>query len=115
MMPALINSLALSLVLTILLEAGFFLFIGKRDKKDLLLLLLVNVITNPIVVLSFWLAALYTDWNMLIVLIPLEFFAVFAEGYYYKKHGRSFRRPFLFSLAANTVSFGTGVLIQQIL
>jgi hypothetical protein len=113
MIGALLTSLALSLVLTIVLEAGFFLLIGKRDKKDLLLLLLVNVLTNPVVVLSFWLVALYTDWNARIVLILLELFAVLIEGYYYKKYGRSFRYPYLFSLAANIVSFGTGVLIQQ--
>jgi len=114
MSGALLTSLALSLMLTIILEAGFFLIVGKRDKKDLLLLLLVNVITNPVVVLSFWLVALYTDWNPYIVLIPLELFAVLTEGYYYKKYGRCFRRPYLFSLAANLVSFGTGVLIQRL-
>ena len=109
---ALLASLGFSLALTIAIEAGFFLLTGKRDKKDLLLLLLVNVITNPIVVLLFWLAALYTDWNTYIVLIPLELFAVLAEGYYYKKYGNCFRNPFLFSLAANMVSFWAGELIQ---
>ena len=107
-------SLAISLLLTIVLEAGFFLLIGKRDKKDLMLLLLVNVITNPVVVLSFWLVELYTDWNPYIMLIPLELFAMLAEGYCYKKYGDCFRRPYLFSTAANTFSFGIGVLIQMV-
>jgi hypothetical protein len=111
----LLLSLALSLAFTLVLETGFFLLAGKRDKKDLLLLLLVNVLTNPIVVLSFWLVALYTDWNTYLALIPLELFAVLTEGYYYKKHGLSFRRPYLFSLFANMVSFGIGELIQQLL
>ena len=109
---ALITSLGLSLALTVAFEAGFFFLTGKRDKKDLLLLLLVNVITNPVVVLSFWLAASYTNWNGYIVLIPLELFAVLTEGYYYKKYGNSFRRPFVFSLAANMVSFWAGEFIQ---
>jgi len=115
MSGALLTSLALSLALTLVFEAGFFLLIGKRDKKDLLLLLLVNVLTNPVVVLSFWLVALYTEWNPYIVLILLELFAVLTEGYYYKRYGRSFRRPYLFSVAANTFSFGIGLLIQQLL
>ena len=106
-------SLAISLALTIICETGFFLIIGKREKKDLFLLILVNVLTNPIVVLSFWLAVLHTDWNARITLIPLELFAVLMEGYYYSKYGQSFRHPFLFSIAANMFSFWIGVLIQQ--
>ena len=110
-----LSSLALSLVLTLAFETGFFLLIGKRNKKDLLLLLLVNVLTNPVVVLSHWLAALYTHWDTRIILIPLELFAIWTEGYHYKKYGCDFRRPFLFSIAANAFSFGAGVLIQQII
>ena len=118
MNQALITSLAISLLLTIVLETGFFLLAGrlftsKRDKKDFLLAVLVNVLTNPVVVLLYWLAALHTSWNTVVVLIPLELFAVFTEGFYYKKYGSSFRRPYLFSIAANIFSFGTGVLIQM--
>ena len=107
-----ITSLAISLVSTLILEVGFFLAMGKRNKKDLLLVLMVNVITNPVVVLSFWLVTIYTDWNIIFALIPLEIFAVLTEGYYYKKYGREFRRPYLFSLGANVFSYGTGLIIQ---
>ena len=113
MSGTLLTSLALSLVLTVALEAGFFLLTGKRGKKDIALLFLVNVLTNPVVVLSYWLAVLYTSWNSYAILIPLELFAVLTEGYYYKKYGSDFRRPYLFSTGANVFSFGTGVLIQQ--
>jgi hypothetical protein len=89
------------------------LFTSKCDKKDFLLVVLVNVLTNPVVVLLYWLAASYTDWNTIIVLIPLELFAVFTEGYYYKKYGSSFYRPYLFSATTNVFSFGTGLLIQM--
>ncbi|MCL2164820.1 MAG: hypothetical protein FWH55_10630 [Oscillospiraceae bacterium] len=115
MNQTLITSLVFSLALTLALEAGFFFLTGKRDRKDLLLLLLVNVLTNPVVVLSFWLAALYTDWNTYIILAPLELFAVLIEGYYYKKYGLSFRRPYLFSLFANIISFGIGEMVQHLL
>ena len=118
---AILFSLALSLFLTIVLELGFFilvgklfsgtLFTGKREKKDYLLVVLVNVLTNPLVVLSYWLTVLYTNWPAPLVLIPLELFAILAEGFYYKKYG-AFSRPYLFSTAANVFSFGTGLLIQ---
>ena len=106
-------ALVVSLVLTILFETGFFLLVGKRDKKDLLLVVLVNVLTNPVVVLSYWLAFLYTDWNLTAVKVPLELFAVLTEGYCYKKYGRDFGRPYLFSVAANAFSYGAGVLLQK--
>ena len=107
-------SLAVSLILTILFETGFFLLIGKRNKKDLLLVILVNIITNPVVVLSYLLALLYTDWDHVLIIAPLELFAVLTEGFYYSKYGQDFRRPYIFSALANLFSFGAGVLLQRI-
>ena len=109
----LLTALAVSLAATLVFETGFFFLSGKRGRKDLLLVLSVNIITNPAVVLLYWLAVLYTDLSTTPVKAALEIFAVLVEGYYYKKYGQHFRRPFLFSLAANAVSFGLGVLIQR--
>ena len=110
----LLTSLVVSLILTIVLESAFFLLTGKRRKKDLALLVLVNVITNPVVVLIYWLSYMYADWNLALVIIPLEAFAILTEGYCYKKFGEEFKRPYLFSLCVNGFSFGIGVLIQLI-
>jgi hypothetical protein len=107
----LLGAMANSLILTLVFETGFFLLIGKRNKKDLLLTVLVNVVTNPAVVLIYWLAPLYTDLNRAAAAAALELSAVFIEGRYYKKYGRDFWRPYLFSAAANAVSFGIGALI----
>jgi len=114
LIPSLLLSLLLSLGLTLVFEAAFFFCIGNRDKRDLLLLVLVNVITNPVVVLLFWLNSYYTRWNVVLVTAVLEVLAVMAEGLYYKRYGQSFRRPFLFSLAANAVSYGLGLLLQAL-
>ena len=109
----LVHALLLSLLLTVILETGFFLLTGKKDKKDLLLVVLVNILTNPAVVLLYYITVTYTNWNPTVIKIPLELFAVITEGYYYKKYGRSFRRPYLFSIAANMFSFWIGVIIQM--
>ena len=109
----LIIALAFSLASTLILETGFFLLIGKRNIKDLMLVILVNVLTNPAVVLLYWLAVRYTDWDTIGVMIPLELFAILTEGYYYRKYGQSFSRPFLFSFAANMFSFSLGLFIQR--
>lgn len=111
----LLVALGLSLATTLVLEAGFFLLIGKRNKKDLLLVILVNVLTNPVVVLLYWLSVMYTVWDRTLVKIPLEFFAVATEWLYYKKYASEIRRPFIFSLSANVFSFGIGMLLQQLL
>lgn len=109
----LLGALANSLILTLVFETGFFLLTGKRNKKDLLLTGLVNAVTNPAVVLMYWMALLYTDLNRAAVAAALELSAVFIEGRYYKKYGQEFRRPYLFSAAANVVSFGIGALIRS--
>ncbi|MCL2151945.1 MAG: hypothetical protein FWH57_03130 [Oscillospiraceae bacterium] len=114
MIKELAFSLAISLALTLVLESGFFFLTGKRNKKDLMLVSLVNIITNPVVVLSYWLIVMYADIEPVIVLIPLELFAMIIEGCYYKKYGQSFKRPYFFSIAANVFSFAAGLLFQQL-
>jgi hypothetical protein len=113
MMNRLPSALAISLALTLALELFFFLIIGKRNKRDLLLTLLVNTLTNPVVVLTYWLLIFYTDWNGVIVKSSLELWAVLTEAHYYKKYGQQFSRPLLFSISANAFSFGTGMLLQK--
>ena len=108
-------ALALSLSLTLALETGFFFLAGKRNGKDLLLVILANVLTNPVVVLTYWLAAMFTDWNLVVVIVPLELSAVFVEGFCYKKYGLGFKRPYLFSAGANAFSYGVGLLMQMLL
>lgn len=108
-------SLAASLGLTLLLETGLFLLTGKRDRRDLLLVMLVNVLTNPVVVLLYWLAALYTGWNRAAVTAVLELCAVAVEARYYKIYARAIPHPLRFAVAANIVSFGAGLLLQRLL
>jgi len=110
---ALLIALAISLAMTLVLESGFFLLTGKRNKKDLLLVLLVNVLTNPAVVLLYWLAVAYSGFNWIITIAVLEVLAVLTEGYIYKRHGQDFKRPYGFSLFANMFSYCTGVLLQM--
>jgi len=110
----LLFALALSLILTLFFEVCFFLAVTKRNTKDLLLVVLVNVLTNPVVVLIYWLVVLYTGMNRTLIKIPLELFAFLIEGFYYKKYGQQFARPFLFSLAANVFSFTMGLPLQLI-
>ena len=98
--------------ITVILELGFFFLTGKRNKDDALLVLLVNTLTNPVVVFSCWVAVICVNIHYAAVVIPLELLAILCEGFIYKRKGDNFRRPYLFSACANAFSFGTGLLLQ---
>ena len=115
MTQTLLSSLAISLLATLVLEAGFFWLTGKRNKRDFLLLVLVNLVTNPVVVLLLYLTYWFTNLNYIAVTVVLELSAVLVEGLYYKKFGQEFKRPFLFSLGANAFSYGIGLIVQLLL
>lgn len=108
-----LRSLALSLGLTLLIEIPAALILGLRRKEDILLVGLVNILTNPIVVLILNLFFLFTasppPWFLI---LPLEVFAVLTEGFIYQK-GLSYRRihPFLLSLILNGISYFGGLLL----
>ena len=107
-MDDLLLSLLLSLGITEVIECAFALSLKKRGKA-LLLCALVNVVTNPPVVLLYRL--LGGGW---LLIAGLEAAAVVAEGLLYRYSGL-YDRPFLFSLTANALSFSLGLLIQRLI
>lgn len=107
-MDELILALALSLILTEAFECGFAFVTGKRG-RELLLCVLVNLITNPPVVLFSRLAG--GGWPAVAV---LEGSAILVEGLLYRYSGL-YPKPFRFSLAANVLSFSLGLLINLLI
>ena len=93
--------------LTVLIETGFFLLLGWRDRDRITVVICVNVVTNLLLNLAF-------DY-----LIPRSALTVaLGEGLivateycvYAILNGRS-RRLALQTFLANALSFGTGVLL----
>ena len=102
-MDRLLTALLVSLLLTLLLECAFAFVAGARTPRRLLLVALVNVLTNPPVVL-------------LCTLFPSPLLAaVLTEGLIYRSRADWLRRPFLFSLAVNAFSYLTGLLLNLLL
>lgn len=102
------------LLLTIIIELVISLLLGVRDKKDILNIILVNVITNPVVVMSQVLLYLKFGYTIEIIgIIILEILVVFVEGLIYRKV-LSFKRinPLLLSLILNASSFLIGEIIN---
>jgi len=100
-------SLAMSLGLTLVLEGLFALLWGVKGRRDWLLLLLVNVVTNPIVVTLHLCVSSFWAFTLL-----LEAAAVTAEWLAYRRWGGTTRPAFLFALCANCFSYFSGVLLN---
>ena len=105
----LLEMFAVSLILTLVLEltAGFC--FGYRRKKLLILVVLVNVLTNPPAVLLHWLG---------VPQIPIEIVVILIEALVYTWFSRDERwivpKPVQFAIVGNCFSWGTGLLIQWI-
>lgn len=107
----------IALSLTLLLESLFWLVWmvpgkGKPRLRDWLLVVLVNLLTNPAVNLLHSLLAGQSVW--LHTLMP-EVLAVALEGLLYARKDNAIPRPWLFALLANLVSFGLGLALNRLL
>ena len=97
----------ISLGLTLLIELPIGFAMGMREKKHILLMILVNVLTNPAAVLLCWLG---------VPQIPVEIgvFLLEAGVYYWFSRDESWniKHPILLALLANLISWTSGILIQ---
>lgn len=106
----LLISFLTALGLTLVFELVFALIWGVR-KEGLLLVILMNVMTNPAVNLLHFFAVSLLGWPPLWVVPLLELAVVIVEGICCRG---IIRRPWLFVLLANGFSYTMGVIIQKI-
>lgn len=108
-----IKSLVISLILTISIELLISLLIGIRKRNDIISIIVVNILTNPIVVFianilnNLRISLLY--WGIIII---LELIVVFVEGKVFKKI-LNFKKisGYKLSLINNIISFIIGAII----
>ena len=108
-----LTALAVSLALTLVLEELFALIWGLRGRRELGTVALVNVLTNPPVVLLYHTAVGLWGWNAAAVTAVLEGAAVLVEWRYYRLCSEQLGKPLLFALLANAFSYGAGQLIGR--
>lgn len=105
---------ALALGLTFLLEL-LVAWLCRLRGRDYLLVILVNILTNPAVVyLNMVCEVLFPAGNGLWQ-IPLEAAAIAIEGLCYARFARAIRRPWMFALVANIFSYCCGLLLSAFL
>lgn len=104
------------LLLTILFELPAAFILGLRTKKELLLTVLVNIITNPLLVyLSLFLMYhLGIKTGTILTYALLEPLVVYSEYRIYQNH-LSGRNCLVLSLLLNLVSILGGLLCQRII
>ena len=107
-------ALGVSLALTLAAELCFALLRRLRG-RSLVLVALVNVLTNPLVVQAALLWRYYSLPCYAAAVAVLELLAVWLEGFVYRKSRLCIPRPYVFSLEANALSFGLGLLLRIIL
>ena len=107
--------LAVSLTLTLALEEVFALLWGLRGRRELAVVVLVNVLTNPLVVLLYHAAVGLWGWSAPAVTAALECAAVVVEWRCYRACSRQLRRPLLFAALANLCSYTAGCVINAII
>lgn len=109
------QGLVISLGITLALELLFAGLWGIRERRDWILVVLGNVLTNPIVVFVYYYVRIrHSPLNYGWITIGLEVYAVCAEALLYQKYGRDIQRPWLFSLSANAFSYAVGELINGV-
>ena len=102
------------LVVTIEVTLGYIL--GSRKITDVMTVLLTNIITNPAVVLCGLCSALFFSKYNIMIIILLEIFAVFIEGFMFLKF-QTFKgkNPYIISLILNSASYILGEITEKIL
>ena len=108
-----VESLIISLTLTLIIELFVAFLLGIRLKDDIFVIICANICTNPIVVyISNCVGLLNNAFIYWIVVAILEILAVIVEFIIYKNH-LVFNKisPFAISFICNLISFGTGLII----
>lgn len=95
----------ISLFITLIIEMPVAFLFGAR-RKDLLLVVLINILTNPAVVL---LSSLMGNQRTFQIL--LEIVVIFIEGCYYKKYSSHIKYGFCLAATANILSYVAGLIL----
>lgn len=115
-----INELPLIMLIclssTIMIELIMSLLLGMRNKKDILNVILVNIMTNPLVVSILMYITYNRLFNTTISIIILEILVILTEGFTYKKV-LTFDKinPYVLSLILNISSYFIGGLLNNII
>jgi len=109
----LINVLCFNLFIVIISEVSLACLFGAKRLKDIITVVLVNILTNPPLVL--WgvsMAMFFNNYERIFIYI-MEIFVLWLEGFiYYKCKTFGSKNAYLISSVLNVTSFALGELIK---
>lgn len=110
----------ISLILTLIIELLVTFIMGVRSKHGAKLIVLINVITNPVAVLLCWLADMYVPFGWeLMAFILIELAVVFAEARILQlfANAKEYRimHPVKLAITANLTSCLLGIVINELI
>lgn len=101
---------------TVVVEGALAFAWGVRKAADQLVVLLVNVLTNPLLVsLGYLILFRFGKTGYDVATAVMEVSVVFVEGWVYKKCLTQQKRPFLLSLFLNAGSFLIGLGLNHLI
>ena len=105
-----------NLILVLILEVFLGILFGARSMPKILTVILVNIITNPFVVLAMLTVTMFFPPLEVPGIIVLETSAVIIEGFVYSKY-KTFqdKNAYSISLMLNFASFMAGEILNIIL
>ena len=107
-----ISSLIKSFILTIIIEYIIVKLVFVK-KKVFISVLLVNMLTNPLIVYIYNIMSLYSIAYKDIILVILELLAVICEGYVYKfLLDIDLKKALIVSFISNIVAYIIGILLS---
>ena len=106
-----------SLLLTLAIELVVLFLLREHSKRNVILLLLVNVLTNPVAVFLAWIGNIFGGFGKNVWFqLPIEIVVVLVEaGIYWifsKEKEWEIRHPIRLAVVANAVSWLLGVMVQ---
>ena len=112
--------LGISLILTLIIELLVTFIMGVRSKHGAKLIVLINVITNPVAVLLCWLADMYVPFGWeLMAFILIELTVVFAEARILQLFANAkeyrIKHPVKLAITANLTSCLLGIVINELI
>jgi len=118
MLIYLLKMFCISLILTLVLELLTAVLLRvELSKKNVYLIGLVNLLTNPPAVLLVWLGRQFFGGNFSLLLeIFVEIVVILTESSIYRKFVReenwNMKHPILLAVIANIISWGVGFVLQ---
>lgn len=112
-MSRILSTIAISLGITLAAELLTAWLMRVRKRSDIVLVILVNIITNPVVMYCFIVGGIFLKKRMLWgIIVGMELGACAAEAVLYRKYLKSEISPWKLSVLTNTVSFTAGLVIK---